>query len=125
MGRDAIAEKSFYFGKETRDDHITMQAFHTHKTPMNCRFNSAGPMTQTTAALVPELYITGSPSRAGSSCSDVAGLQKVTAKLARSRDLVILYQYGPELCHLLAHTASSLLPRNLIRCQSSFVSVWF
>lgn len=131
MGRDATGEKSFYFGKETRDVHITMQAFHTHKTPISCRFNSAGPMTQATAVLVPELYITASLSRAGSSCSDVAGLQKVTAKLARSCNLVILRQYEPELCHLLPHTASSLLPCNLIHCQSSSVtmtfavSVWF
>lgn len=83
MGRDATGKNSFSFGKETSDIHITMQAFHTHKAPINCRFNSAGPITQAIAAPVPELYITGSLSRAGSSCSDVAGLQKVTAKLAR------------------------------------------
>jgi len=116
---------------ETRDVHITMLAFHTHKTPANCRFNSAGPVSLATAALVPELCITGSLSRAGSSCSVVAGLKKVTAKLARSCNLVILCQYEPDLCHLLPHTASSVLPCNLTHCQNSSVtmtfamSVWF
>ena len=82
-------------------------------------------MTQATAALVPELYVTGSLMRAGSSCSDVAGLQKVTAKLARSCNLVILKQCEAELCHLLSHTASRLLPCNLIHCHNPSVTVTF
>lgn len=86
--------------------HITIQAFLTYKTPVKCRSNSASPM----ATLVAELHITEPLNRAGSSCSNVAGLQKATAKLARSHNLVILYQYEPQLCLLLPHTASSLMP---------------
>lgn len=99
-------QTKLYFGKEIRDVHITVQAFLTYKTPVKCRSNSAGPM----ATLVAELHITEPLNRAGSSFSNVAGLQKATAKLARSHNLVILYQYETQLCLLLPHTASSPMP---------------
>lgn len=103
----------------------TCVPFHTHKTLINCKSNSASAVTQSTSALVPELYGTGFFRRAGSSCSDVSGLQKVTDKLGRSCHLVILCYHDSELCHLLSYTASSLLSCNLIHCQTSLVTTTF